>query len=222
MDVNTGVFDRSGRDEMTDNAFFGLLGMVLIWGLGFTALAAHLSIQAEYKPGWGGVILCGLVLPIIGIFIAIKSDNAFLSFIGYNLIVIPYGIILGPYVQMYKPDAVRNALLLTMSITGFMSFLGLCFPSLFRHLGPVLFMALCGLLVIRIVQMFVPAMQAWGVIDYCAAGLFSLYIGYDMHRASGIAKTADNAVDVGVDLYLDVINLFLNLLRIFGSASSDD
>lgn len=220
MNASTGVFERSssGQGEMTDNAFFALLGMVLIWGFGFTALSAHLAVEAEYKPGWGGLIGFGLVLPIIGILIALNCENALLSFIGYNLIVIPYGVILGPYVQMYRPDVVRNALLLTMSITAFMSVAGLLLPNVFRHLGGALFVALCGLLVIRIIQIFVPAMQAWGVIDYCAAGIFALYIGYDMHRASEIAKTADNAVDVAVALYIDIINLFLNILQILAKA----
>ena len=49
-----------------------------------------------------------------------------------------------------------------------------------------------------------------------AAAIFSLYIGYDMYRAQRYPKTADNAVDCAVDIYLDIINLFLRLLRILG------
>ncbi|MEK7574875.1 MAG: Bax inhibitor-1 family protein [Patescibacteria group bacterium] len=214
--IHTGVFERTGGDEMSSNAFFALLGMILIWGIGFTALSAHLVIEAGYKPGLWEALFFGLVLPIIGICIAMASGNAFISFIGYNLIVIPYGVVLGPYVQLYSPDAVRNALLITMGVTAFMSVLGLLLPDVFRHLGGALFVALCGLLVIRIIQIFVPSMQSWGAIDYAAAGLFALYIGYDMHRASEIAKTTDNAVDVAVDLYLDILNLFINILKIAG------
>jgi len=58
-----------------------------------------------------------------------------------------------------------------------------------------------------------------GIIDYISAGIFSLYIGYDMHRAHSIPKTLDNAIDVSLSLYLDIINLFLNLLSILQSDS---
>jgi FtsH-binding integral membrane protein len=37
-----------------------------------------------------------------------------------------------------------------------------------------------------------------------------------MYRAQRYPKTADNAVDCAVDIYLDIINLFLRLLRILG------
>lgn len=66
-----------------------------------------------------------------------------------------------------------------------------------------------------IAQLFIPELRL-GVIDYIGAGIFSLYIGYDMYRANSMTKTMDNAVDICVDLYLDIINLFLFLLRIMG------
>jgi len=64
-------------------------------------------------------------------------------------------------------------------------------------------------------QMFIPALRL-GIIDYIGAGLFSLYIGYDMYRANHVAKTLDNAIDISIDLYLDIVNLFLFVLRILG------
>ena len=56
-------------------------------------------------------------------------------------------------------------------------------------------------------------------ITIVAAGLFSLYIGYDVYRSQQFPHTVDNAIDSAIDIYLDVINLFLNLLRIFGKAN---
>jgi hypothetical protein len=59
-----------------------------------------------------------------------------------------------------------------------------------------------------------PSLQSLSWIDYLAAGLFSLYIGYDMYKASQVTKTVDNAIDVAINLYLSIINLFLTLLSI--------
>jgi FtsH-binding integral membrane protein len=36
-----------------------------------------------------------------------------------------------------------------------------------------------------------------------------------MYRATALPKTYDNAVDLCIDFYLDIINLFLDLLEIF-------
>ena len=52
--------------------------------------------------------------------------------------------------------------------------------------------------------------------DWIAAGLFSLYIGYDVYRSQQFAKTVDNAVDCALDIYLDIANLFIRLLSIMG------
>lgn len=164
--------------------------------------------------GWL-VLIIGLAIPILGIVIAINSDNPIVSFIGYNMIVVPFGFLLGPVVNQYSPDVVRNAMGMTAAITILMGILGTAFPNFFSKIGGVLFFALVSLLFIRIVQLFVPAWD-FGWIDYAAAGLFALYIGFDMYRANSMQKTVDNAVDICVDLYLDIINLFLNILKIMG------
>ena len=48
------------------------------------------------------------------------------------------------------------------------------------------------------------------------AYIFSLYIGFDWSRAQVMSKTLDNAVDAAVQIYLDIINLFIRLLKIMG------
>ena len=155
-------------------------------------------------------------MPIGGIFLAIKSDNPILSFLGFMLVVVPFGFILGPIVDQYSPDVVRNVLGITATITVIMGIAGTVFPSFFSKIGGFLFVSLCGLLITRLIQFFVPS---WNLlrVDYIAAGIFSLYIGYDMYRANKMPKTYDNAVDICIDLFLDIINLFINLLRIFGN-----
>lgn len=219
--ISTGVFDRNGSDQLTAPQFYAALTLSLLWGLIGTALVAYKAILMQYHPSLMAVLGLGLVLPIMGIFIAIKNENPVISFIGYNMIVIPFGLILGPCVNQYSPDVVRNAFAMTAGITFIMGFAGTCFPNIFRNMGAPLFLALTSLVMVRIVQIFVPALQSLTWIDYIAAGIFSLYIAYDMYRASEIAKTVDNAIDLSVDLYLDIINLFLNILKIMGSSKSN-
>ena len=51
-------------------------------------------------------------------------------------------------------------------------------------------------------------------MDWIVAAIFCGYIGVDWGRANRIERTLDNAVDSAASLYLDIINLFLRVLRI--------
>ena len=55
-----------------------------------------------------------------------------------------------------------------------------------------------------------------GILDWIVVLIFCGYIGYDWSRANQIPKTIDNAIDSAAALYMDIINLFLRILRILG------
>lgn len=213
------VFDRSGADEVSRRTFYGIIGAVLTWGFFATAMVAQRT--ATWHPGLGMTLLCGLVLPFAGIMMS-ASRSAVLSFVGFHFVALPFGAILGPALAAYKladPTVVAHSAMLTATITGVMAATGVLFPSFYSRIGGALFAALLSLVVVRIIGLFVPAFAAFSVINYLAAGLFSLYIGYDMYRASTVAATLDNAVDISVALYLDILNLFLTILQIESSGS---
>ncbi|MBI5152869.1 MAG: US12 family protein [Parcubacteria group bacterium] len=211
------VYERRGVDTMTRNAFYFVMGCVLAWG--FTATYITSQMTAHWRPGLAEVLLVGFVLPFLGILLS-TSHSALLSFFGFNLVVIPLSAILGPGLAHYdlvKPGLVSQAAVLTGTVTVVMAISGLLFPNFYRSIGGALFGALVALLVVLVISMFVPALMGFTIIHYCAAGLFALYVGYDMYRASEIPATLDNAVDVCISLYLDIINLFLWILRILGN-----
>jgi FtsH-binding integral membrane protein len=58
---------------------------------------------------------------------------------------------------------------------------------------------------------------AYTLVTWIGAAIFALYIGYDYWRAQQFPKTLDNAIDCSLDIYLDIINLFIRILRILGS-----
>ena len=215
--LSTGVFERSGDDSISSNVFYAVIALVLAWGFGLTAFLADYAVKIGFMPDLLMVLLVGLLVPILGIVIACTSVNAIVSFIGYNLVVVPLGFLLGPVLNQYSPDVVKNALEITLVCTVVFGVLGVVFPSFFSKIGRVLFVSLLSLLVIRVLQIFIPSLDfVW--IDYLAALLFSLYIGFDMYRANSMQKTFNNAVDICVDFYLDILNLFLTILRIVGKS----
>lgn len=212
------VYQRSGSDEMSRRAFYLVIGALLSWGFLATSIVAEMCVN--WKPDTLTFLLVGLGLPIIGIFMSM--GGAFLSFIGYHLVLIPFGAILGPWLgqmTIAHPGVVHQAAFLTAAVTAVMGGTGVLFPNFYRGLGGALFGALTALVVVSIISLFVPALAHLGVIHWIAAGIFALYIGYDMFRASEVPATLDNAVDIAISLYLDIINLFLRIASIL---SSDD
>jgi FtsH-binding integral membrane protein len=217
--MKSDVFERSGEDTMTRGAFYLAIGIVLAWGFAATYIVS--SMTATWQPSIGMFLLVGLAIPILGILLSTSSEPL-VSFAGFNLVVIPSAAILGPALQQYEvahTGIVAECAMLTGAVACVMAMTGLLFPNFYRSIGGMLFGALLTLLVVLIISLFVPALANFGVIQWGAAVLFALYIGFDMWRASDIPATLDNAIDVSVSLYLDIINLFLWILRI---RSNDD
>lgn len=214
--LSTGVFSRNNeKDTISSGIFYGLLSLSLMWGLTLTAIIAYFTSKTGYIPTRASSIVLGLIFPVVGSMLAIKSDKATLSFLGYNMIVIPFGLILGPILNIYSSNIIQNAFGLTALITMFMGGLAALFPEFFASIGRALSVSIVCLFLVRMLSVFFPKFDLT-IIDYFASGIFSLYIGYDMFRANHIAKTFDNAIDISVQLYLDIINLFITLLRIMG------
>ena len=145
------------------------------------------------------------------------SNNSFVSFIGYNLLVLPMGVVLSISLKDYYVSSIIQAFVLTSIITLIMIIISSLRPEIFQSMGITLFICLSGVVVIELIMMFTGiATPKWW--DWLVALLFCGYIGYDWSSAQEKIKTLDNAVDSAVDLYLDIINLFVRLL---GSKKDD-
>lgn len=161
------------------------------------------------------------VLVIAGSLIASKSDNAMVSFIGYNMIVLPIGLVVSTVVELYggvQSTVVAEAFLITMCVTAVMALFAVTKPDWVATIGGILFPCLIGLIVAEVVVLLLGYNN--NIFSWIGAALFSLYIAYDIYRSQQFTKTVDNAVDCAVDIYLDITNLFLRILRIV--ANSDD
>ncbi len=217
--IDTGVFERGGADTMSRRMFYLILGGILAFG--FVATAFVSDMTATWHPNLWMFLLVGLGVPAAGICLSHFSSNPFLSFIGFNMVVVAFGAILGPLIAEFKvnmPGVVTQAATLTGIVTAVMALAGLTFPDFFSKIGGALFAALLCLVGVSLVSLFVPALAGMTWIHYVAAGIFALYIGFDMWRASQIPATLDNAVDVAVSLYLDILNLFLRILMILAQS----
>lgn len=154
------------------------------------------------------------VLAIAGSIIVNVSRKPIFSFLGYNMICVPIGALLALCVPEYPIGSIIAAIIATALVTGAMMILSMVFPTFFSKLGIVLFISL----LVGIIVEFIATLCGYGgdLFNWLFVIIFSLYIGYDWYKAQNYPKTIDNAIDSAVDLYLDIINLFIRLLEIFG------
>lgn len=188
---------------------------VLFWGLLLNVILCATLGDVVSRINPIVFLILYVVCAFSGILIAGKSDKPLISFLGYNMVVIPFGLVIAALVEIYGgigSEIVTYAFFYTMVITLGMAGMALAFPQLFEKLGGALLGVLAGLVLCEIVLLIFGVSQE--VTDWIAAGLFSLYIGYDIYRSQQFAKTVDNAVDCALDIYLDIANLFLRILRL--------
>lgn len=202
--------------ELSNKQYNILIGLILLWGFAVNAIMCTFfpHVFATWNPTT--VLIGYFVIAIAGICMSEFSDNPIMSFIGYNLVVLPVGVVLSISLQDYLMSTIVETFVLTTLITLLMIVASSIKPEIFESMGTTLFICLSGVVMIEFIMIITGfgAPQWW---DWLVALLFCGYIGYDWSKAQEKHKTLDNAVDSAVDLYLDIINLFVRLL-----GSSDD
>lgn len=210
---------RSGAtDTLSANTYNGIIGGVLFWGFFVNILIVHFCSDMFMAMNPLTLIIGYFVSALLGIFMAAKSNNPVVSFIGYNLVVVPVGAVLSVVLQEYSSVDIKSAFLATAGVTVVMMTMATAKPQFFAGMGRTLFFSLLIGLIAEVVCMLFGIVTP--IFNWLFVVIFSLYIGYDWHKAQCYPKTLDNAVDSALDIYLDIINLFIRLLEIFGK--SDD
>lgn len=210
--LNSGV-----GDQISVRRFNAVMLLTLLWGfLVNTVMVYYFAIPimrllSGVSPLW--IFIGYFVLAIAGIAISARSTNPWISFLGYNLLVLPIGVLLCLILPGIPVAIVTKALLLTGIVTATMTLLGLVAPNVFLGMGRTLFIALIVGILAELVATFL-FHYSGTAFDWIFVVLFSGYIGYDVAKSQIYPKTVDNAVDCALDIYLDIINIFIRLLAL--------
>ncbi len=202
--------------------FLGLL-LTSAVSLGIVSVAPSvLAFIATHT--WVYWVVClvelGLVISINGAIKRLSSTTVSLLF---YLFAIVNGITFSIIFVAYSPVSILKTFLITAGTFGAMSVYGYCTSQNLAKMGSILYMALFGLIICIVVNIF----WANSTLDWIISGVGVLiFIGltaWDTQQIKQMAEMSPNATDgrlatVGaLMLYLDFINLFLYLLRIFGN-----
>lgn len=170
-----------------------------------TIIGAYFGGMIETK-----VTVLSAIIPILLIFIFSMSKGVFKK-IFFTIFCFGEGLTLAPILSFYTEVELYKCLFLTFLITVVFLIIGYKSKDL-GFLGKILFIALIGLLLYQIVAIFItlPSIALLAVI------LFSLYIAYDINlfkkRARRGIISDDEVLTHVMNIYLDIINLFIYLL----------
>ena len=135
------------------------------------------------------------------------------------------GVIVWSYLQTPGGStAVASAFLSASAMFGAAAIYGGVTKRDLTKLGGILFMALIGLFVAMIVNIFLGSSQVNFVISILGVVIFTALTAWDVQRISSGQLAAvtgsqeKGAVLAALSLYLDFINLFLFMLRLFGGS----
>lgn len=215
---------RPQAQELSESRYNLTIGATLTWGFGLNYLMLTLlgprMLNIMYGVGTLPFLIGYIVLVMIGSSM-VRSFDPMKCFIGYNLIAVPVGIVAASATLLYDPNIVLRAVLCTAIITLSMMILSALRPRFFTRTAPVLGFALLATVIVELAaSLFFRAYVTF--TDWIIVGIMSVYIGYDWVRANSVQRTTANAIAAASALYLDIINIFLRLLRILARSRRDD
>ena len=138
------------------------------------------------------------------------------------------GAMLSSIFLLYTTAVISKVFFITAATFGVTAFYGYTTKKDLSSLGNILFMALIGLIIATVVNMFMKSTMFDLILSYIGVAIFVGLTAWDSQKIKQMLVVQRNAGEGAqkiallgaLSLYLDFINLFLYLLRIFGR--SDD
>ncbi len=186
-------FETGQRTVLGYIAMFAPIGLVLLMGAGFSRLS------------YGA---------LIGVFV---------------LFSVLLGVSLSFILLIYTAGSIATAFGAAAAIFGIMAFLGYTTDVDLTKFGPILMVGVAGLFIASLVNLLIGSSTFSYIMSFFGVAIFTALTAYDVQKLKQIGEglEADGSEIVAADakklaimgalsLYLDFINIFLFLLRIFG------
>ena len=228
-------FTINEKERGLTNVFSALMRKVYTWmtlALVITGVTAYgvassatllMSIYSNSAIMWGLIIAeFALVFAISGAINRLSLSTATLLFIIYSVL---NGAMLSSVFMLYTVTNIAKVFFITAGTFGAMAFYGYTTKKDLTSIGKILFMALIGLIIATVVNMFLKSSGFDYILSYIGVAIFTGLTAWDSQKIKQMLQTqydmsegAQKLALLGaLTLYLDFINLFLYLLRIFGN-----
>lgn len=212
-----------------------LLRNVYLWmtaGLILTAIVAYFigsNQELLYKIYSSGIFYMLVIAQLVIVFVLsmrlqkMSTTSAIFWFAVYSVCT---GAMLSAVIAIYAKAVVARAFLTTALMFGGMSIYAMTTKRDLSRMGSILVMALIGMVLASLINLFVKSEAIYYLLSYVGVALFCGLTAWDtqkiirLNNEYGYEMDEDTFVKLSIicalQLYLDFINIFLYLLRIFG------
>lgn len=216
------------------SAFPVLMRKVYVWMTlalvitGFTAYGVATSPGVLQLIFGNQILFWGMIIAELALVIGVSAAINRLSLTMATLMFILYSVINGALFSsiflIYTASSIATVFFITAGTFGVMALIGYTTKTDLTSIGKYLFMALIGLIIATLVNMFIKSEGFTYILSYIGVLIFVGLTAYDSQKIKQMLLQAPDAGEGAqklaflgaLTLYLDFINLFIYLLRIFG------
>jgi len=217
------------RTRFVKNVYAWMAG-----GLGVTAAASFMVLSSEKflaaivfnKILFWGLILAelGLVVWLSGWIHRMSVATASYAFLGYSVI---NGVTLSVVFLAYTPSSIAIAFTVAAGMFATAAIYGTMTKKDLTSIGSIAVMGVIGIIIASFANIFLASRTLDWVLSYAGVAIFTALTAYDAQKIQNMGYSAAGqgegalsryAILGALALYLDFINLFLFLLRIFGNS----
>ena len=221
----------SSQSQVSESSFISRVYLWMSLGLGVSGLASFwLLAQPQLLKAvfTNNLLLIGLIVAELGLVVwlslaVLRMSAAMAStvFLGYSFL---NGITLTSVFLVYTGASVLSTFFITAGTFLFFSVYGATTHKDLTSIGSLAMMGLFGVIIASLVNIFLKSSTLMWITTFIGIAVFLGLIAYDTQKLKNIHARGFEGVDTqkkvailgALTLYLDFINLFVLLLRLFG------
>jgi len=229
----TNAYSREHELDMSA-AFPVLMRKVYLWmtlALAITGFTAYYVAHSEtllMAIFTNQIVFWMLIIAELGLVIGLSAAINRLSLTMATLMFVLYSVVNGTTMSFiflaYTASSITNVFLITAGTFAAMALFGYFTKTDLTSLGKYLMMGLIGIIIATIVNIFTKSSGLTIILNYLGVLVFVGLTAYDAQKIKQMLLTAPDASEDSqkiallgaLSLYLDFINLFIYLLRLFG------
>lgn len=222
--------------QSVNTAYRTLMGKVYLWMTLALAVTGLTSLYVASSPGLVQSIFASrgtfwlLVIAELALVFILSARIMKMSFSTAGIMFALYSVLNGVTMSFifiaYTSTSIATAFFVTAGMFAAMSFIGFVTKKDLSSFGSFFTMALIGLVIASVVNIFLNSNVMYWIITYVGVLLFVGLTAYDTQKIKQMLieygdevndSTQKLALIGSLSLYLDFINLFLYILRLFGN-----
>jgi FtsH-binding integral membrane protein len=187
-------------------------------------LSMVFDLQTGGRTGFGTLIMFSPLAFILAMSFGLNRMSVPLLTVLFLAFATCLGISLSSIMLVYTAGSILGVFITTSVVFGTMAIAGYTTQQDLTSFGSLMIAGLWGMIIASVVNWFLQSEQLSYIISYVGVVVFVGLTAYDVQKLKrigagmeyGAASTKKMAIMGAMTLYLDFINLFLSLLRIFG------